>query len=608
MVFLDRSKWLYAATGKEGEMEPVSKVNVLIVDDQASNLLALEAILAGKGLNLVRARSGEEALLRVLDHDFAVILLDVQMPEMGGFEAAALIRERDRSKQTPIIFLTAFQSSEGQIFQGYALGAVDYLSKPIVPAVLRSKVGVFVELFEKTEQVKRQAAELHETQCREHERALLEQKRQWELERLRAEAAREKSIAEEQARRAQELARNVAERIRAEEQLREADRRKDEFLAMLAHELRNPMAPILNALRLLREQDAGATVEDARNVAERQVRHLARLVDDLLDVSRISSGKIQLRTSRLELGRSVARAVESVRSTIVHRGQELSVSLPDEPILLEADEARLEQVLSNLLNNAAKYTEPAGRIAIEAGRDREWAVVRVRDNGIGIAPELLPHVFDLFRQADRSLDRSQGGLGIGLTLVRRLVELHGGNVSASSDGVGRGSEFVIRLPVCVPVPTGERPSASPPISEAGTPPAEERSKRVLVVEDNRDGARLMARLLEGRGHQTQVANDGPAALDLARTERPDVILLDIGLPGMDGYQVAEQVRGIDGMERTLILALTGYGQEADRQRSHDAGIDLHMVKPVDPDLLFQLVASERPIGNDQQSSARGPAG
>ncbi len=589
-------------------MEPVSRVNVLIVDDQASNLLALEATLAGNGLNLVRARSGEEALLRVLDHDFAVILLDVQMPGMDGFEAAALIRERDRSKQTPIIFLTAFQSSEGQVFQGYALGAVDYLSKPIVPAVLRSKVGVFVELFEKTEQVKRQASELHETQRREHERTLLEQKQKWEMEWLRAEAAREKSIAEEQARRAQELARNVAERIRAEEQLREADRRKDEFLAMLAHELRNPMAPILNALHLLREQNAGPTAEEAREVAERQVRHLARLVDDLLDVSRISSGKIQLRTSRLDLVRSVARAVESVRSTIVHRDQELSVSLPDEPILLEADEARLEQVLSNLLNNASKYTEPAGRIAIEAGRDREWAVVRVRDNGVGIAPELLPHVFDLFRQGDRSLDRSQGGLGIGLTLVRRLVELHGGNVSASSDGVGQGSEFVVRLPLVVKVPAGEQPDASPLLYELGTPPAKERTKRVLVVDDNRDGARLMARLLERRGHQTQVANDGPAALHLARAERPDVILLDIGLPGMDGFQVAEQLRGMDGMERTLILALTGYGQEEDRQRSHDAGIDLHIVKPVDPDLLFQLLASERPSGNDQGSADRGPAG
>jgi signal transduction histidine kinase len=583
-------------------MELGTKVNVLIVDDQPSNLLALEAILAGKGLNLVRASSGQEALLRVLDNDFAVILLDVQMPEMDGFEAAALIRERDRSQHTPIIFLTAFQSTEGQVFQGYALGAVDFLSKPIVPAVLRSKVGVFVELFEKTEQVKRQAAELHETQRREHERALLEQKRQWELERLRAEAAHEKTIAEEQAQRADELARNVAERIRAEEQLREADRRKDEFLAMLAHELRNPIAPILNALHLLREEGGTPTAEQAREVAERQVKHLARLVDDLLDVSRISSGKIQLRRSLVDLGRIVGRAAEAARSTIAVRRQELSVSLPDEPMPLVADEARMEQIFSNLLNNAAKYTEPGGRIAIEASREEKLGVVRVRDNGIGIAPALLPHIFDLFRQDERSLERSQGGLGLGLALVRRLVELHGGSVSASSEGVGKGSEFVVRLPLRGSGSIREGIGGGSSAVETAPTPEESRPKRVLVVEDNIDGARLLARLVQSRGHETRVANDGPTALDLARTERPEVVLLDIGLPGIDGYQVAEQLRSMEGMERTLILALTGYGQETDRQRSQSAGIDLHMVKPVDPELLFNLIARERPIVTQEAES------
>jgi CheY-like chemotaxis protein/two-component sensor histidine kinase len=383
------------------------------------------------------------------------------------------------------------------------------------------------------------------------------------------------------------------ENARLYRERREADRRKDEFLAMLAHELRNPIAPILNALHLLREEDGGPAAEQAHEVAERQVRHLARLVDDLLDVSRINSGKIHLRKVRVELGEAVARAVETARPLIAARRHELSVSLPDEPIPLEADAARLEQVLANLLNNAAKYTETGGRIAIEAHREGEAAVVRVRDNGIGIAPELLPRIFDLFTQADRSLDRSQGGLGIGLTLVRSLVEMHGGRITAASAGVGKGSEFVVRLPLGSPEALDETEGTGhpgPPLESV-----EARPKRVLVVEDNIDGARLMVRLLQSRGHQIRVAHDGPSALEAAREQRPDVVLLDIGLPGMDGYQVAEQLREMEGMERALLVALTGYGQDEDRQRSHEAGIDLHMIKPVDPEALIKLVASDRPL-------------
>jgi signal transduction histidine kinase/CheY-like chemotaxis protein len=370
--------------------------------------------------------------------------------------------------------------------------------------------------------------------------------------------------------------------------IREADRHKGEFLAMLAHELRNPMAPLLNALHLLGLDGVDrAEAERAREVAERQARHLARLVDDLLDVSRISSGKIQLRLGPVDFRAAIAGAVEAARPIIEERRHELSVTPPESPVMLEADSARLEQVLSNLLNNAAKYTEPGGRIDLEAGREGEFAVVRVRDTGIGIAPELLPRVFELFTQAERSLDRSQGGLGIGLTLVRRLVEMHGGSVSAASRGVGQGSEFVVRLPVSTAV--GDDQAAD---GECPAPPREPRAsepRRVLIVDDNQDAARMLARLLHADGHRVEVVYDGPAALEAARARPPDVVLLDIGLPGMDGYEVARRLREQEGPHRALLVALTGYGQEDDVRRSRAAGFDDHRVKPVDLDVLRPLI-------------------
>jgi signal transduction histidine kinase len=544
------------------------KVNILLVDDNASNLLALEAMLDGPGLNLVRARSGEEALRRLLEEDFALILMDVQMPGMDGFEAAELVRGRERCRHVPIIFLTAFADGEVQAFRGYSLGAVDFLFKPIVPEVLRSKVAVFVELFRKTEQVRRQAEQLRETQHREHQRLLLEEQRRWEIERLRATAAEEKRTAE---------------------RLAEADRRKDEFLAMLGHELRNPLAALLNSLHLLGTVAPGdVEAEQAREIAGRQARHLKRLVDDLLDVSRITNGKIQLQTAPVDLRGVVDRAVETARPLIDAGDLQLSVSLPDGPVPMEADAARLEQVFANLLSNAAKYTEPGGRIAVEAALEGDQAVVRVRDTGIGIAPELLPRVFDLFAQAERSLDRSQGGLGIGLTLVRRLVELHGGSVAALSAGTGLGSEFVVRLPA---TPPNGQHLPQVPSGDPAAPHAEERSRRrVLVVDDNVDAAVVMAKLLRRRGHEVEIAHDGPQAVVLAQDHPPDVILLDIGLPGMDGYEVARVLRGSVGLECSLLVALTGYGQEEHRRKAQDAGMDLHLTKPVDPRELEDLLS------------------
>jgi PAS domain S-box-containing protein len=916
------------------------------VDDNPANLLALEAILEDLGHNLVKAASGQEALRRLLDQDFAVVLLDVRMDGLDGFETAQLIRSRKRSRHTPIIFLTAYEDNRLSVEAAYALGAVDYLVTPLVPVILRSKVAGFVELFEKTEQIKRQAEELRSMERRRFERSLAEENarlRESE-ERLRAiidnspslifvkdgegryllankacqayageppervigktdydyfateyadrfraddlrvlqtgevvryeeeaplhgevrtaltvkfplrdtsgqpygvcgiatditelkragEALRESeerlrtlsnnlpngaiyqviaarqggrrflyisagverlfgvtaaeamadaaalyglihdedrpgvAAAEEAALRDQglydcefrsrtrtgevrwfhcrsaprrlpsgevawegvildvtarkqaeaDLARLAAEsqrrrrlyeaalsntpdlvyvfdldhrftyanegllrmwgktwdeaigkscleldyepwhaamhdheieqvvatkqpvkgevpftgtfgrriyeyifvpvvggngeveavagttrdvtehhvleqRLRHQaERLRQADRRKNEFLAMLAHELRNPLAPIRNAAQVIRLLGpADPTLQRARDIIERQVQHLARLVDDLLDVSRLTRGKITLQKEPVELATVIAQAVETSRPLIDARRHELVVTLPREPLLVEGDATRLAQVVSNLLNNAAKYTPEGGHIGLTVEPRPGEAVVRVRDDGVGIPAELLPQVFDLFTQGDRSLARSEGGLGIGLTLVKSLVEMHGGSVEAHSDGPGQGSELVVRLPTLgrEPAEGGEGgPSRSPPSG----------SRRVLVVDDNVDAAESLAILLRTWGHEVLTTHDGLAAVKAAEQVRPEVILLDIGLPRMDGYEVARRLRERADMRDVLLVALTGYGQEEDRRRAEEAGFDAHLTKPADPTALQRLLAgSEQP--------------
>jgi PAS domain S-box-containing protein len=384
----------------------------------------------------------------------------------------------------------------------------------------------------------------------------------------------------------------AAERKRLEGELRlrvgelaDADRRKDEFLAMLAHELRNPLAPVRNAVQVLRMKCTDdPLVERMAEMMGRQVGHMSRLVDDLLDVSRITRGRVNLRRERVELATVVARAVESVRPLIDARGHELSISVPNEPVHLDADMTRLVQILGNLLNNASKYTPEGGHIWLTAYREGDDAVVIVRDNGIGIPAEMLPRVFDLFTQVDRTLDRSQGGLGIGLTLVRSLVELHGGSVKAASEGTGRGSEFIVRLPALPAVPQQkEERKADEGQSGSATP------HRVLIVDDNVDSVESLAILLEMAGHDARTAHDGPTALETARAFRPRVVLLDIGLPRMDGYEVARRIRQEPGLAGTTLIALTGYGQEEDRRRSREAGFDRHLVKPVDPEELREVL-------------------
>ncbi|WP_437806344.1 ATP-binding protein [Sorangium sp. So ce1078] len=369
-----------------------------------------------------------------------------------------------------------------------------------------------------------------------------------------------------------------------------ADRRKNEFLAMLAHELRNPMAAILTASTLLHAPDEdpeGAAYAAA--VVERQVRHMARLVDDLLDVARISQGKIALRAEVVDVSRVLQQSVETSRRPIEAGRHELHLSIAGGLPPVQGDATRLEQVFCNLLNNAAKYTPPGGHIWLSARGDSGEVVVSVRDNGGGIAPDLLPHVFDIFVQGDQSLHRSRGGLGVGLALVKRLVELHGGSCSCASAGVGQGAEFIVRLPAL----RGEAAAAGAPERE----PAERGARlHVAVVDDNHDAANLLAVALKRWGHDVAVAHDGLEALELVRERRPDVAVLDIGLPGLDGYELARRLRREPALERCMLIAVSGYGQDADRQRAIDAGFDHHLLKPIELAALMKLLARVMPSG------------
>jgi signal transduction histidine kinase len=369
---------------------------------------------------------------------------------------------------------------------------------------------------------------------------------------------------------------------RVEGSLQEADRRKDEFLAMLAHELRNPLAAIRLAVDSL--HPPGGEGDDSARAMEiigRQVGLLAHLLDDLLDVSRITRGLVGVRKQLIDAGPVIDQAVEATHPLLADRRHRLVRPAPRRPLWLEADPVRLEQILVNLLTNAAKYTPAGGEIALDADRVGDRVVVRVRDTGMGIPAEVLPRVFDLFVQSDRTLDRSEGGLGVGLTIVKRLVELHGGSVSASSAGPGRGSEFVVRLPAAE-----GRPAAP---SVPGARSADRPAGRVLIVEDNRDLARGLARRLRLLGWEVEVAHDGPGGIEAARAFRPGVILLDIGLPGLDGYEVARTLRR-EGFGAARIIAISGYGQEEDRLRSQESGMDHHLVKPVDVEAIAELIA------------------
>jgi signal transduction histidine kinase len=530
------------------------RVNILLVDDQPAKLLSYEAMLADLGENLIKASSGREALEHLLKHDITIVLMDVSMPEIDGFELAEMIRQHPRYRKTAIIFVSAVHLTDLDRLKGYESGAVDYVSVPVVPELLRAKVSVFAELYRKTR----------------------------EFERLNREL--EERVAE----RTNELQEAVDKQKELADKLREADRRKDEFLALLAHELRNPLAPVQNAVSVMRLKGT----QDSQllwcyDVIERQADQLKRLVDDLLDVSRITQGKIQLRLEPVDVEAVIAGAVETSAPLINAQHHQLRVNLPDQPLSVQGDASRLTQVVANLLNNAAKYQNENGVIELTARREGDDAVIVVRDRGIGLSPEMLSEAFELFAQGERTPDRAQGGLGIGLSLVKKLVELHGGTVRAASDGPGHGAEFVIRLPR---LHDGTQPAAESAAHHAAAPGPHRHN--ILVVDDNVDAAESLGMLLTLDGHDVTIVHDGVQALDTALRDRPDVVLLDIGLPGMDGYEVCRRLRS-EGFGGTRIIAMTGYGQDKDRQRAMEAGFDEHTVKPVEFGKLKAILAAER---------------
>jgi len=678
------------AAATEAPQLEQEKVNILVVDDLQEKHVVFRSILDELGQNIVSARSGQEALRYILEMEFAVILLDVNMPDIDGLETASLIRQYKKSAQTPIVFITAYVD-ERQAKRGYALGAVDYIPSPVVPEVLRSKVRVFVELFRMNRQLQQQAA-AREALARSEaareaaedaihrsdylaeasqllsrslniedtiqamfdvavpmlaDRAILAlatdgaitrieshpwsagdapetmpeglraavgraiERKTFELWRdgdraaavcpllaggkargvlvLLASAGSMDSSRVALAKEVVSRASIAMENARLYTAVQDADRRKNEFLAMLAHELRNPLAPIRNAVHIMQGDDVTQpTMNWARDVIGRQADHMARLIDDLLDVSRIVQGKVVVKPEKLTLASLIERSVEASAPRLAGRDQDLSVELPEETIILNGDAVRLAQVLSNLINNASKFSGPSTRVTLAASYADGEVRISVKDEGAGIDAGFLPHIFDLFAQADQSLDRAQGGLGIGLTLVKHLVELHGGRVAAYSDGVGRGAEIVVILPAQRVAGAGTpmqspRPRKAAPVAKA---PA-----RVLVVDDLAASAETLMTLLEMEGFEVKIASEGMAALKIAEDFRPDVVLLDIGLPGMNGFEVAHRLRTLPESRDALLIALTGYGEAESRARSTQAGFDFHMVKPADVNLLLSMLAN-----------------
>jgi signal transduction histidine kinase len=511
----------------------MSPVTFLLVDDLEENLLSLEALLRRDGLTCLKARSGDEALELLLTHDVALALVDVQMPGLSGFDLAELMRGSERTRRVPIIFVTAGTADSQRRFRGYEAGAVDFIQKPIETDVLRSKADVFFELYRQRQQIAQQRDEL-----KAHSAAL-----------------------------------------------EEADRRKDEFLATLAHELRNPLAPLRHGLDVLRRNPDSAKAEEIRDMMDRQMVHMVRLIDDLLDVSRVSQGKIELRKERIQGADIIRSALEAGQPLIEACGHRLTLDLPPQPVWLEGDLTRLAQVVGNLLNNAAKYTPAGGHIALSLRVEEGQAVIAVADNGLGIPLAMQSDIFQLFTQVDDHAFHAQGGLGIGLALVKQLVDMHGGTVRVESAGAGQGSTFTITAPLAeaqeeasrAAVPD-ETPQVSGPLS-------------VLVIDDIIEVAQTVGWMLEEMGHDYRLVNDGRLALAEARDYRPDVILLDIGLPVMDGYEVCRAFRQDAQFAKTIIVAQTGWGQDRDKEEAAAAGFDHHLVKPVTYDALEQLLST-----------------
>jgi len=539
---------------------------ILIVDDMPANLIALESILESLGRPIKTARSGEEALGLLLDHEFALVLLDVNMPGMDGYETIRWIRSRERTKHLPVIFVTAEDRDSDEIARAYELGAVDFLFKPVRAEILRSKAAMFVALQERTEQLSAERLERDfESRRREHEALSLRRERDREL-----------------------VAKH--ELTRLNEALAENDRRKDSFLAILAHELRNPLAPIQSCVDLIRRAPGEPLTPKMIDVLERQTAALSRLVDDLLDVSRIKADKIALRPEPLDLVELIDNAVSSCAGLIEQRRHTLTVEAPAQPIEVIADSVRLAQVVCNLINNAARYTEPAGQIVVSCGAEEGFAWLRVRDTGLGIPPELQTTIFDMFVQ-ERVRSDGSGGLGLGLALARRLVEMHNGAIRVESEGPGKGSMFEVRLPLAASshalVPRTRTGQLEPLTRPA--PPA----TSIAVIDDNDDARELLCELLRANGYEVLTATTAATARELITTHRPSVAIVDLGLPDSDGVTLVEQLRAQCPDLETRLIALTGYGTAADRERTKRAGFHAHLVKPSPVEAILACIADER---------------
>src|SRR5262245_9518250 len=542
------------------------KINILLVDDNLANLLSLETVLQAPDRNLVRAFSGGEALKYLLNKDAAVILLDVRMPNMDGLETAALIRGRERTRDVPIIFLTAYDSAGGEyVTQGYALGAVDYITKPVDPDALKSKVAVFVELFRKTEEIKALYADL------QRHTAALEQEI---ADRKRAEKERAESLLRAQA---------------AQAKAEEANRLKDEFLATVSHELRAPLTAMLGWVTLIRgERLDKESQERAMETVERNTRAQKKLVDDLIDVSSIVTGNFSLDIEPTNLVSIIESAVESVRQEAEAKCVRLQMNLdPAVPMFL-LDPNRFQQVIWNLVQNAVKFTPAGGAVEIRLRYPKGQAEIEVIDTGVGIAPEFLPFVFDRFRQANGSITRMHGGLGLGLTIVRSLVEMHGGTVGVMSAGEGKGSTFKITLPPPLPE---ELPREAPPTAETGpeTMATMLSGLRVLVVDDQADMRELLATILCIGNADVRTAGGIDEAMSIMTDWSPEVLICDRAMPGGSGYELIRRVR--DGGCDTPAIAITARAGREDSASSLDAGFQLHMPKPIEPPELVANVAS-----------------
>ena len=556
----------------------VEPVNILMVDDQPSRLMTYRAILADLNENFVEATSGTDALKLLMTHDFAVILLDVNMPGMDGFETANLIHQHPRFENTPIIFVTAVNVSDLDRMRGYRLGAFDYVMVPIIPEILRSKVIVLVELYRK-----RRDLELANRSLAAANEALQVEKAR-ELEALN-NSLREANL--ELASRNAELRAEIAERMRVEARLLDQDHRKDEFLAMLAHELRNPLAAVTNAVNAFKL--ASPAANPLHEAMSRQLALLVRLIDDLLDVARIRRGKLVLKDGPTTLYTIIDATIETVWPQIEASGHVLNQQRFAEDVQLHVDHDRLAQVFSNLLSNAAKYSDPGSVIEMTLMQNTEWIEVSITDRGIGLTLEQQAWIFELFAQVDTTLERARGGLGIGLTLARNIVEMHGGELTVRSDGLGYGSRFTVRLPYTATIaPTS--PDMPAPVAAAA-------ACRALIVDDNRDSADTLAMVLQCFGHTAQCVYNSHEVVDAVDTFSPDIIFLDIGMPGLTGYDVARLLREHPKANTLTLVALTGWGQSEDKRRTAEAGFDHHLVKPASPDAIqrvcMDVLARER---------------